>query len=81
MNVLDALSKATGFTNAQIDEIAKDVKANMDKLESCDRHEFTIPHRKIGELVRDWRCTKCGGHVESSYKRWYERGLKHGAQK
>jgi hypothetical protein len=74
---LDKLSRVTGLSPKTMHDIFQKVKANQALLKSCVLHEFTIEERKIGNLVRDWKCAKCGGVVESSHKRWYELGLIH----
>lgn len=62
----------------KVDEIWKQVVENHVKLASCEQHEFTIdlfPDRPVGKR---WKCTHCGGEVDSNSKDWYERGLEHG---
>jgi hypothetical protein len=77
-NAIDTLSRATGLSKGTMEEIWLQVKANHKKLESCSGHDFSLPERKTRQLVMTWRCSRCGGIVESSAKRWYELGLKHG---
>jgi hypothetical protein len=52
--------------------------ANRKVLDECQvPHDFVdvTPERNIG---KDYRCSKCGGVVESLHRYWYEQGLKHG---
>lgn len=59
--------------------ILAEVRANMAKLEGCaGPHDFSVPLRKIGSLIAEWSCAKCGGHIPNIEKIWYERGLAHG---
>lgn len=79
--VADALSRVSGISRADMDGIWQEVKANHARLEACaGPHDFSVPHRTVGTLVRDWACSKCGGHVESTHRSWYETGLKHARQ-
>lgn len=74
----DTVSRVTGIKRKDIEEIFKQVKANQAVLDTCKGHDFSVPHRKIGQIVTDWKCSKCGGTVERQCKRWYELGLRHG---
>lgn len=60
-----------------VDSIWKTAKENFVKLDSCKLHDFSVPFRKIGELVVNWECSKCHGNVSSENKHWYERGIRH----
>ncbi len=77
-SAIDQISQVTGLSRATMEEIWAEVKANRAKLETCKGHDFSRPYKKRGELVTDWECSKCGGHVDLNSKRWYELGLKHG---
>lgn len=66
-------------------EIMESIRANSALLESCKRHDFSIPidrntKKPIPEKVLfcDWRCSNCGGWVDGQRKVWYNLGLKHG---
>lgn len=64
------------------------IQLNHKKLDSCSKpHEFLIcldrrtrqplenptPQQQFGAR---WRCSKCGGDVDSVVRLWYNRGLK-----
>ena len=68
----------------EIRKIWIDVQENKVKLESCDMHNFSIDittEQNNKTLLRKWKCSKCGGKVDSVAKIWYERGLKDGSTK
>lgn len=54
--------------------ILVEVKANMAKLESCPRHDF---QRNENKLFSKFRCSVCGGTVDSITVHWYKKGLEH----
>lgn len=64
--------------NKQVmNEIWLQVKENHRKLETCQKHDFSIdltPERPIGKM---YQCTQCGGSVDAIEKKWYEKGLAH----
>jgi len=77
-SAIDAISRVTGLSKPVMDEIWKQVKANQALLEVCKGHDFSLPFEKRGQFTVKWKCSKCGGTVDSQAKRWYELGLKHG---
>jgi hypothetical protein len=77
-STLRQVSDLIGLQPGVMSKIWEEVKANHAKLEQCKGHDFSRPYKQRGELVTDWMCSKCGGHVDTSHKRWYELGLKHG---
>lgn len=80
-DLLDTMEKITGITREESLKIWEQVKANHKKLAECEGpHDFTIEARKVGTLVREWGCTKCGGTVESTHRAWYLDGLRHGSR-
>lgn len=59
-------------------EIIKNYKANKDKLDSCNYHDFSIDRQpRVHSLSKEWACSKCGGVVTQDEKYWYEKGLCH----
>ena len=81
---IEKLEKVTGLKRQELDKIFQQVKANLKLLESCPRHNFSVPvdrHTKqpIPDKVTfcDWRCSECGGWVDGLAKRWYEQGMAH----
>lgn len=89
MNAIEQLTAATGFKRPEIDTIFKEVKANQAMLSDCAKpHDFSIaldrrtkepihggitPHQRFG---CKWKCSKCGGIVDTLHKLHYEQGLK-----
>ncbi len=68
------------ISREEADQLFREVKANHARLDACaGPHDFQVnemyPH---GKLVRNYKCSKCGGIVETLHKNWYERGLAHG---
>lgn len=60
------------------DEIIREVKANMARLEGCAGPHRFVPHERYPSgMVRKYRCELCQGTIDGINKIWYERGLKH----
>jgi len=61
---------------SDFDQIWTDVQANSKKLRECPGpHDFV----QEGEGIRRmYRCSKCGGTVDTIRYYWYLEGLKHG---
>lgn len=84
-NVLDVLGSASGLGRPVVDSILTEVRANLAKLDACPRHNFVGvqetaigPSKDGGWVYRDYRCTNCGGKVDSHAERWYRRGTSDG---
>jgi hypothetical protein len=84
-DVLGAIGKSVGVDHKAI---MVDVRANLAKLNACPRHDFQgIQDTSLGTLgdgskwFRDYRCTRCGGKVDSHGYHWYQRGVEHGSAK
>ena len=63
------------------DPIMSQVKENLDRLDKCEYHDFSIdmtPNWKIGKR---WRCRFCGGEVENIQKHYYDKGREHQERK
>lgn len=71
---VDVLSKGTGLTKKDIQDIWNKMKANLQLLDSCTCHDFSI------EKDKWWVCSNCGGFVTKQSKSWYEKGFEHGSQ-
>lgn len=72
------------ITDKTVQEIAAIVRANHAKLNSCRRHDFTIPVDRstkkpitVHEPFCYWQCQRCGGWVSGTDRKWYETGLEH----
>lgn len=75
----EKITEITGLSRHYQDEIFQLVKNNHRRLDSCPGpHDFSIVERQTGQLIRSWKCSKCGGVVEEIFKRWYTIGLEHG---
>lgn len=61
-----------------LEQIYKEVLANRDKLNSCDKHQFDTPTEEGKVVGVHWICSNCGGEVDGSAKLWYEKGREHG---
>lgn len=73
----NALAKMTNIPAAEIRVIYDRAVENIRILNSCaGPHQFEP--MEPGKLASKCRCKLCGGTVESSAKRWYEKGLEHG---
>lgn len=67
------------LTKSDYQAIWEEVKANHAALDACvGPHDFSIEHERMGTLVRKYRCTKCGGTIDSIDRTWYLSGLAHG---
>lgn len=77
-SAIDVISRVTGLSKETMQDIWTQVRANRKLLDECKGHDFSLPFDKRGEMVVKWKCSKCGGTVDTSDKRWYEAGLKHG---
>jgi hypothetical protein len=82
--VLDALGTVSGLGRPAMDSILVEVRSNLAKLNACPRHEFVgIKETALGQtkdggwVFRDYRCSNCGGKVDSHAEHWYRRGLEH----
>jgi hypothetical protein len=78
-------------TNAQRSPFGLDIKAlrieleaNRALLDRCAQHDFNLPidrHTKqpIPEWVFGcyWKCSVCGGWVDTTARNWYAKGVQH----
>lgn len=76
-DALQVLSGASGLSREDLAGIWAEVKANQALLESCRRHDFSLPSRFSGKMVTQWRCAVCSGTVDGHARRWYMDGLEH----
>lgn len=61
-----------------ITKLMDEAKTNLKKLESCKLHKFDIdlmPDKP--EILKVYKCSKCGGELNWAQKIWYERGVEH----
>lgn len=64
------------ITKKEFDTIVADVKRNEAVLAACSGHAFF--RLEPDKLFSKYRCAVCGGTVDMTALRWYERGLAHG---
>lgn len=63
-------------TDIDTRKLFNEVKANMERLKYCNRHNFQrleVP----GQTFPKYKCTACGGVIDGSAHHWYSEGLKH----
>ena len=79
-NGVTALAELTGRLPSEMREIAEQVMANHAKLRACAYHEFERIARPDdspdvqARLGDKWRCTNCGGEIDSVAHSWHEQG-------
>ena len=80
----DSLQELCDFADEDpdtINEIFKQVKRNHKKLDECvGPHDFKPLIEDGDKLIRDYRCTRCGGVIDAINKIWYDRGRIHGLE-
>lgn len=73
------LSEATGLSREDVRKTWADAQANAKLLRECPGpHNFVAESDPPMRRVSRYRCTICGGTVNSSAAKWYEDGLRHG---
>lgn len=80
-NKVDAvglLSSISGLSKDDTRKIFEEVRANSAILDSCQRHRFEVFTKYESGMVKKYKCSACGGTVDSLAKNWYERGIAHG---
>lgn len=92
MTTLENLERITRIKRQEMDSIFQEVKANSKALDECrSPHDFSIcidrrtkeevsnptPHQRFGAK---WKCSKCGGTVDSTTRIWYEKGISHASK-
>lgn len=71
------------ITREESKAILKQVRANLAKLDGCPGPHDLVPHERFkpgSPIVRNHRCTLCGGVMDMAYIHWYQQGLKHGRE-
>lgn len=59
-------------------QIWEEVKENHKKLDSCNKHDFSIDVTPAIKFGKKYKCSSCGGVVDGITKLWYEKGVEHG---
>jgi hypothetical protein len=75
-NGVRALSQLSGMTESKVADIARQARENVAKLTACPLHTFE-PTGPVQPLRTRYRCTACGGEVDSHAHHWYMRGREH----
>lgn len=73
---IKVMSELTGLSRETVLDIAAGVRANIAKLSACSLHTFE-PIAPAQPLRTRYRCTSCGGEIDSSAYRWYQLGRAH----
>jgi hypothetical protein len=80
-SALDTLSAVSGISKPEINAIWAAVRANHARLDACaGPHDFSEVTKRTGQVPREYRCSKCGGTIDSVNRNWYLDGLKHGGK-
>lgn len=66
------------LSNAEVDRIWREVKANISVLDACPRHDFKP--LDPDSPISDFKCIHCGGTVDMTKAHWYMKGLEHARQ-
>jgi len=79
LNDIEEILEFADVEPETVDQIWRDVKANQAKLRSCrGPHDFQPIPVEGKQLIRDYRCSRCGGKTSATNKIWYNEGLEHG---
>lgn len=79
-NAIEALSRVSGLSQADVLEIAEKARANVRRLNACTDHAFS-PTGAASPLRQRYRCEHCAGEVDASAYTWYMRGREHEAKR
>ena len=73
-NGIGVLGELSGLGANEVARIAGEVKANQEKLNGCQYHEFELHEQ--GPIVSRWkyRCKHCGGTINGQQHHWHELG-------
>lgn len=72
------MADLTGLSRQSMVDLAAEVKANSERLNSCPYHEFAPIQMAQGvpmaPLRQRYRCIECGGEVDRHAWYWFEQG-------
>lgn len=69
------------FNRKEVEKIWENVKANHKALDHCrGPHDFHVHEKLRGGTPRNYKCSKCGGVLDSVNYYWYKKGIEHGLQ-
>jgi ferredoxin-like protein FixX len=60
----------------EVSAIFENVRRNAAMLAACPGHIFT--RVEPDRVFSKYRCTVCGGTVDTTQAHWYDRGMAHG---
>lgn len=78
-NAIDALARVSGLSKDDVQMIAEQARANVQRLNACDGHAFE-PVGPASLLRQRYRCAHCAGEVDAHAYTWYMRGRAHEAK-
>ena len=61
-----------------IDDLIQDVKNNLKLLDECNKQHNFVLWENDTDAQKQYKCTKCGGIINSVLYYWYNEGLTHG---
>jgi hypothetical protein len=67
------MADLTGLSRQSMADLAAEVKANSERLNSCPYHEFAPILPRV-PLNQRYRCIECGGEINSSEWYWHQEG-------
>lgn len=67
------MADLTGLTRTSVVDIAAQVRANIERLNSCPYHEFS-PVVSDGPDRPRYRCIECGGEIDALAYHWHRQG-------
>ena len=74
-NGLQKLAEVIGVSEDAMSDIARQVKENHRKLNSCSYHEFELmPGFTETDFKRKYVCKHCAGTIDPSAHFWHEKG-------
>lgn len=72
------MADLTGLSRQSMADLAAEVKANSERLNSCPYHEFApiqmAPGVPMAPLRQRYRCVECAGEVDRNAWYWFEQG-------
>lgn len=70
---LEVLGEMSGISRDTMTTLLEQVQANHARLNGCPRHDFE-PIAPLALVGQKYRCTHCGGEVDSHAWYWHQRG-------
>lgn len=74
----DGVGVMADLSRTSMADLAAEVKANAERLDSCPYHEFAPVQMPQGTpmapLRQRYRCIECGGEIDRHAWYWFEQG-------